>query len=94
MFCYTRDEALKNYPKIILIISNALQAALYLPEATDDLDIIDYFKSLREHLLECLTCIIHCLKDYDQINLFNIYVQNVLNFVNSISQDRYELSLV
>ncbi len=93
MFCFTREEALKQYNKIILIINTALQAALYIPEKNEDTDLIEYFRSLREHLLECITCIIHCLKDINRMDLFNEYVASVLDFVTKISEENYEPSL-
>jgi hypothetical protein len=94
MFIYTREEALKHYDKILNLIFTAVQAATYVHDKNDDADLIEYFKSLREHLLECITCIIHCLKDIEQMNLFDDYVMYVIDFADKIVDEKYEPSLV
>lgn len=94
MFVYTREEALKHYKKIMSLITTALQAATYIHDKNDDIDLIDYFKSLREHLLECITCVIHCLKDLERMDLFDEYVIIIIEFVDNIVHDKYEPSMV
>jgi hypothetical protein len=94
MFVNTRDEALKHYNKIMNLITTALQAATYVHDKNDDIDLIDYFKSLREHLLECITCIIHCLKDLQRMDLFDDYVMIVVDFAEKIVDEKYEPSMV
>ena len=94
MFCCNREEAMKYYNKVISIVSTALEAALYLPEKTEDPDMIDYFRCLREHLLECITCIIHCLREIERMDLFDQYSFPVLEFATKIGEDRYEPTLV
>jgi hypothetical protein len=85
---------MKHYNKIIDVINNALQAALYIPDKSDDPDLVEYFKVLREHLLECLTCTIHCLKDINQIGLIENYLVTIIDFSNKVCNDVYEPSLV
>jgi hypothetical protein len=94
MFVYTRDEALKHYNKIMSLITTALQAATYIHDKNDDIDLIEYFKSLREHLLECITCVIHCLKDLDRMDLFDGYVMTIMEFVEKIVDNKYDPSMV
>jgi hypothetical protein len=94
MFVYTREKALKHYNKIMGIIITALQAATYVHDKNDDVDLIEYFKSLREHLLECITCIIHCLKDLERMDLFENYVVHIIEFVDKIVDDKYDPTMV
>ena len=94
MFVYTREEALKHYDKILEIINTALQAATYVHDKNDDIDLIEYFKSLREHLLECITCIMHCLKDSNRVDLLDNYVITIMDFIHNIVDEKYEPSLV
>lgn len=82
------------YEKIMTIIINGLEAAFYIPEKNDDIDNIEYFRKLREYLLECITCILHCLKDCNSVSFFDGYVQNVVNFCATIIEDKYDPTLV
>ena len=82
------------YGEIMNLIGIALEAAIYLPNDMEDIETIDYFDTLREHILECITCVIHALKDMKKNELFNDYVQGVLNFITKINQDNYNPSFV
>lgn len=94
MFVYTREKALKHYDKIMSIIITAFQAATWIQDKSDDVDLNEYFKSLREHLLESITCIIHCLKDLERMDLFDNHVINTLEFVDKIVDEKYEPTIV
>ena len=68
------------------LIGIALEAAIYLPnDIEEDIETLEYFDTLREHILECITCVIHALKDMNKTELFNEYVQGVLNFITKIN---------
>lgn len=94
MFIHTRDEAMVHYDRIMSIIRNALDAALFVPDRNEDPDTVEYFRSLREYLLECLTCIIQTLKDIDKISFFDDYVIIVLDFCNKVVDEKYDPSIV
>jgi len=77
------------------LIGIALEAAIYLPnDIEEDIETLEYFDTLREHILECITCVIHALKDMNKTELFNDYVQGVLNFITKINHDSYNPSFV
>ena len=82
------------FTEIMNIIGIALEAAVYLPPDMEDMETVEYIEVLREHILECITCVIHALKDMDQMPLFNDYVQGVISFVNKINQENYNPSYV
>lgn len=90
MFIYTKEVAFKIYPRIMAIIRNALTAAVYLPEKNEDADLIDYFKYLRERILECITCIIQCLKELNQVDLFAPHVPDIIKFIETVTMPQYE----
>jgi importin subunit beta-1 len=48
---------------------------------------IDYINMLRESILEAYTGIIQGLKDGNRIDLFQPYVQSVLEFLQEIASD-------
>ena len=82
------------FNEIMGIIGVALDAALFISNDIEDIETIEYFDSLREHILECITCVIHALKDMKKTELFNNYVQGVLDFIFKINQDNYNPSIV
>jgi hypothetical protein len=94
MFCYTRNQAMNHYDPIINIITTALQASYYVPDKNEDADLHEYFRTLREHLLECITCIIHCLKDINLMDKFSNNVASILEFCEKIIEDKYEPTIV
>jgi hypothetical protein len=79
--------------RIMPILNTALQAALYIPDREDQ-DLCEYFRSLREVLLECITCMIHCVKDANQLQILNNYAQNIIHFVFQLSNDKYDITVV
>ncbi len=93
LFVSARTEGLNNINRILPVLNSALQATLYQPEK-DDIELCEYFKSLREALVECLTCLLHCTKDTGKLDLFNPFANNVLAFVFKLCSDKYDLSIV
>jgi hypothetical protein len=85
---------MNQFPEIMQLIGIALEAAIFLPSDIDDIETIEYFDTLREHILECITCVIHALKDMKKTEMFNNYVQGVLDFITKINQDSYNPSFV
>lgn len=84
-----------NYFKEIMgLLGIALEAAVFLPTDMEDIETIEYFDTLREHILECITCVVHALKDMKKTELFNDYVQGVLNFITKINHENYNPSFV
>lgn len=92
MFVCLREKALTYYEQLMSIIKNALTAAVFVPQ-TEDLDLIEYLKNLRSHLLECITCVIYCLKDTHNEQMFVPYVLPILNFIHQIVGNQYDPSL-
>jgi hypothetical protein len=82
------------FQEIMVLVGIAIEAALYLPPDMDDLETLDYFDTLREHILECITCVIHALKDMNKTELFNDYVQGVISFLEKINHESYNPSFV
>jgi hypothetical protein len=82
------------FGEIMDMIGIALNAAVYLPPDMEDIESVEYFDTLREHILECITCVIHALKDMKKTEIFNDYVQGVLNFISNINNDNYNPSFV
>jgi hypothetical protein len=76
------------------IVNSALQAACVLPDFSEDPDLVDYFRYLREYLLDCITCIFHCLQEIEQSDTFLEHVPTLINFINTICNDRYDPSVV
>jgi importin subunit beta-1 len=94
MFSHTTEEAIKHYNQIMKIVNSALQAACVLPDFSEDPDLVDYFRYLREYLLDCITCIFHCLQEIEQSDTFIEHVPTLINFINTICNDRYDPSVV
>lgn len=76
------------------LIGIALEAAIILPNDFEDFETVEYFDTLREHIMECITCVIHTLKDLKQTDMFNNYVQGVMDFISKITQDSYNPNFV
>lgn len=90
MFCFARQLAISNYSRIIFILGNALAVAAMPQNSNDDPEIIEYYHSLREHILECYSCIIHCLKDNTQMEHFEQNAKDLLTFIATISNAEYD----
>lgn len=91
----TCKETVFNYFKDIMeLIGSALEAATYLPEDKEDFENIEYFESLREQILECLTCIFQTVKDMKREEDFKRFVLPIVNFINTINGKQYSHSTV
>jgi importin subunit beta-1 len=93
MFTCNPEEAMKHYNQIMTILHNAFQAAIFIPDY-DDQDLVEYFRSLREYILDCISCIFHCLQGINAIETFREYVPYILEFIMTISSDKYDPSVV
>lgn len=93
MFTSNFMEAMKHYTQIMGILHTAFSAATFIPDY-DDQDLVEYFRSLREYILDCISCIFHCLQGIEQNDTFKANVPFILEFINTISNDRYDPSVV
>ena len=73
-------------PYIQFSLMLLLQAST-IRATSDDEDMIDYINMLRESILEAYTGIIQGLKEGNRIDLFQPYVQSVLEFLQQIAMD-------
>jgi hypothetical protein len=93
MFLYTKVYAITYYKQIMSFVMHALAATEYIAD-NEDQETVDYFKGLRENLLECITCIIHCLKDAGKIGLFDEHVPSVVQFIEKIVDPKFSPTYV
>lgn len=94
MFIVCRDKAFQYFHEIMIVIGNALGAATILPSDTVDPEEAEYFERLREHIVECLTCALLCLKDLGKQSEYNNYVKPSIEFIQKINQEEYYPTLV
>ena len=89
IFVVCLDNAFKYFNEIMDLIGSALEAATYLPEDKEDFENLEYFESLREHIIECLTCIFHTVRDLNKEQEFKKYVEPIVVFINQINTNDY-----
>lgn len=94
VFVVCREGAFKYFNDVMELICSALEAATFLTDDIEDFENIEYFDSLREHILECVTCIFHTVKDLKREDDFKRYVVGIVAFINTINQKEYSPSIV
>jgi hypothetical protein len=94
VFVVCKETVFHYFDSIMELIGSALEAATSIPEDKEDFESFEYFESLREHILECLTCIFHTVKDLKQEHIFKRYVMSIICFINKINQREYNPSTV
>jgi len=94
IFVVCKENAFKYFNEIMDLIGSALEAAAYLPEDKEDFENLEYFESLREHIVECLTCIFHTIKDLNKEVEFKKYVEPIVAFINQINTAEYSPTVV
>jgi hypothetical protein len=94
VFVVCKEAVFPYFNDVMDLIRSALEASTYLTDDKDDYENLEYFESLREHILECLTCIFHTIKDLRKEEQFKIYVVNIVNFINKINEKEYNPSTV
>ena len=69
------------------ILGSAIQATQIKFDENNDEDNIQFFIDLREHILESLNCVFHCIKTINKKKEFIPYVYCIVNYINFISND-------
>ena len=87
IFIYCPNEAFKYFESIMKVIGEAMGATQIKFDENADPDTFEYFSSLREHLLETVTCIFHAIKDINKANDFIPYVNDIVKYINFIGND-------
>ena len=70
------------------LIGTALEAAMMTPNS-DDIETVEYFKGLREHIIETITCIFYAITDLQRQRDFIPYVGAIMKFLNKINTTQY-----
>jgi importin subunit beta-1 len=94
LFITCKDSVFNYFDNIMELIGSALEAATFLTDDKEDFETIEYFELLREHILECLTCIFQNVKDMKKEEDFKRYVVPIVRFVNTINQREYNPTTV
>jgi importin subunit beta-1 len=94
IFITCRDTAFLYFDNIMGLIGSALEAATLIPEDKEDSENIEYFEQLREHIIECLTCIFQTVKDLKKEENFKSFVPCIVNFINRINSNEYNPTTV
>ena len=93
IFNINNDEIYKFFKPTMNAIINAINASLQqsLNNEEDD-DIIEYFILLRERIFESLNLIYTYLGNFNKNQDFEIYVDNILKYVNIICERKYSMT--
>ena len=87
LFIYCENEVFKYFDQIMAVIGGAMEATkVTLPDDTD-IETINNFIDLREHLLENVTCIFSAIKDIQKTKEFIPYVKVIVQYINLIAND-------
>jgi hypothetical protein len=93
IFNINNDEIYKFFKPTMDAILNAISATLLQNEnGDDDDDVIEYFILLRERIFECLNLIYTYLGNYNKNDEFEIYVDNILKYINIICERKYSMT--
>ena len=87
IFIYCPNEAFKYFEEIMKVTGQAMAATQIKFDENSDQDTFEYFISLREHLLETITCMFHAIKDINKTNDFIPYVNDIIKYINFIGND-------
>ncbi len=94
VFIICKSDVMNYFNNVMDLIGSALQAATFVTDDMEDYESIEYFASLREQIIECLTCIFHTIKDINKETEFSKYVVQIVNFINAINVREYNPSKV
>ena len=81
------NEAFKSFQNIMKIMGDAIQATIINIDENADIENINHFKDLREHIIENLTCIFSAVKDVEKTKDFIPFVKCIVNYINKIVND-------
>ena len=68
-------------------MGDAIQATIINIDENADIENINHFKDLREHIIENLTCIFSAVKDVEKTKDFIPFVKCIVNYINKIVND-------
>lgn len=81
------NEAFKSFQNIMKIMGDAIQATMIKIDENTEIDNINHFIDLREHILENLTCIFSAVKEIDRTKDFIPFVKCIVKYINTIVDD-------
>lgn len=87
LYMYCPNDAFKSFDNIMKIIGGAIKVTKINFDENSDQENVLYFISLREQLIETLTCIFMTIKDLNKQDLFIPYVQCIVEYIFCISND-------
>ena len=88
LFYCSTNEVAPFFNNIMQLIGTALEAAMMTPNS-DDVETVEYFKGLREHIIETITCIFYAITDLQRQRDFIPYVGAIMKFLNKINTTQY-----
>ena len=80
------------FNNIMNLIGTALKAAIIFTPLNDDIDTFEYFKRLREHLIETISCIFFAIQELHREMDFTPFVQPIMEFINKVNSPEYNPS--
>ena len=87
LYLYFPFESFYFLDDVMKILGSAIQATQIKFDENNDEDNIQFFIDLREHILESLNCIFHCIKTNNKKKEFIPYIYCIVNYINFISND-------
>ena len=96
IFIHCKEEGFKYFQDIMSVIGGAMTATkINLPDDTE-IETINHFIDLREHLLENIACIFNAVKDISKTKEFIPYVEEIIKYLIFIANDAlcYKLTIL
>ena len=93
IFLNCPDDAFKSFENIMKVIGGAMQATQIKFNENSEPETCNYFISLREHILEAITCIFSAIKDINKTKEFIPFVNSIMNYINVIGNDEFARSV-
>ena len=93
IFLNCPDDAFKSFDNIMKVIGGAMQATQIKFNENSEQETCIYFISLREHILEAITCIFSAIKDINKTQEFIPFVNTIMNYINFIGNDEFARSV-
>ena len=81
------DDAFKYFNNIMDVIEGAMQATQIKFDENSEQETCKYFISLRESILETITCIFSTVKEINKTEEFVPYASTIINYINFIEDD-------
>ena len=93
LFLYCPDEAFKLFNNVMKIIGEAIQLTQIKFDEDSDIDNVQYFTELREHILETLTAIFCSVQEKNKVQDFVPYVKPIITYIFNITSDSCAFSI-